>query len=264
MTSQAVRSEIRVEMFAFSQPLASKRFHEMDEAVDWTCGVAAKLRLAFEAEIYRQLDKTIEVILTVTILAHDYSHACKVWSGTPSTAELMVPAAAKKFLETALPVELEAAQTAGSAADRRTQRKTWALVLAGAALCAAIFGVLRALPPVFDTEVQSARVLTAPPKILEGAWATSIEACEQTKVIFSRGRMDVVSNAASLSYNSTYDRLEGNSVRVSIQVGAARISKILRIDAAGTSLQIQRIELTDGVPRALAALAVGTRLVRCR
>jgi hypothetical protein len=264
MDLDKVRTDIRIDLVAFSEPLASKRFHHLDEAVDWALGAAAKLRTAFEPDVFRQLDKALRISIEMTIGARDYSHHCKVWSGPLSAAETTAARAAQKFIETALPAETAAAQNAALAAEKRRVRKSIAIAVAGAAMCAILFGVLRALPPVFDTEVQAGRVLSAPPEPLGGAWAGSNEACQQGRVVFARGKIELFSGAGFLSYPATYERLEGGAIKVSFLAGGVRVTQIVKVDPHGSSLVVQRVDVSEGVPRAMAVLAAGTRLVRCR
>ncbi|MFN8759445.1 MAG: hypothetical protein ACK5XA_11660 [Tagaea sp.] len=264
MDPHAVRTDIRVDLVAFSEPLASKRFHALDEAAAWACGTAGKLRMAFEPDMYRQLDQAMRVSIEMTVVAEGYSHHCKVWSGAPSAAETSAIPAAKKFAETALPGEIAAAKNAGTKAEKSRTRRNIGLALAGAAVCALIYGALRALPPVFDLEVQSARVLSAPPDPLAGGWAGSLESCEQGRVVFARGKVEIVAGALASSFPASYERTEGQAIKVIVSMGGARLVQTVRIDSSGSALQIQRVEVSDGIPRNMAAMAAGTRLVRCR
>lgn len=264
MTPGQVRTEFYVDLKAFSQPLASKRFHNASEALEWSLYTVTKLRLAFDPQFFKQLDNSIQITISATLVARDYTRTITAWEGSLSFTETAAHAALKKFTEKVLPEELGVAKRADSVAERRTIRKMAVFSLSGAVLCALAFAGLRLLPPVFDPDVQSSLVLSSPPEMIAGAWAATTEACETNKIVFLRGRVEIFSANSINSQPARYERIDSNNFQLVLTSFNRKVTQNMQLSQSGAVLSIQRGDSDESAVRESLKTVQTSRLIRCR
>jgi hypothetical protein len=264
MIPRQVRTEFHVDLKAFSQPLASKRFHTASEALDWSLNAVTKLRLAFDPHFFKQLSSSIHISISATFVAKNYTRTITAWEGSLGLTETAADAAIKRFAEKIFPEELDVAKLAADVAEKRKIGKTVVFTLSGALLFALAFAGLRLLPPVFDPDIQSSLTQSSPPEIIAGAWAATIEACETNKIVFLRGRVEIFSINGVNSHPARYERIDSQNFQVILSNFNRKVIQHLQLSQSGAVLTIQRGDSDENAGRENPRAVQTSRLIRCR
>jgi hypothetical protein len=265
MDHPRLHKEFLVHLKAGQEPVASKHFYLIDEAAEWAAKTTRRIRRALEVDIFAQVAKNIVLEVECIVFAENYRSVSKVWCGSLGDVDTALNGAVRKFAVTMLGDELKKAELALQVGDGTRLRRS--LVLAGVLALGVVLAFigLRAMPPIFDTEVLSARILSVPPDFLAGTWGATgrQDDCERARLNFTRGRMEMSMPTGIVSYTATYEVTGPNAVKISLVAGTSKFAKHLRVDAAQSTFTVQRVDLPEGASKAQVALAAGARFFKC-
>lgn len=265
MDHSRLHKEFLVHLKAGKEPVASKHFYALDEAADWGAKTTRRIRRALDADVFEQVAKNLLLEIECILFADDYRAVSSVWRGTLGDVDATLASGTRRFASKTLAEEVKKADLALRVGDGTRMRRM--LVLAGvlAAGIALAFLGLRAMPPIFDTEVLSARVLSVPPDFLAGSWGATgrQDDCERARVNFVRGRLEMSLPTGVVSYAAAYEVTGPNTVKVALVAGTSTFAKHLRVDPVQSTFTVQRVDVPEGASKGQLALAAGSRFFKC-
>lgn len=265
MDQSRLHKEFLVHLKAAQEPVASKHFHALDDAAEWGAKTVRRIRRTLEADVFEQIAKSLTLEIECIVFTDGYRAASTVWRGALGDVEASLAGAVRRFAAVSLAEEMKKAEAALRVGDGTRLRRTFVLAGVLAAGVALAFAGLRVMPPIFDTEVISARVLSVPPDFLAGTWGTTgrAEDCERARISFTRGRFEMSLPTGSVSYAAVYEVAGPNTVKVAIVAGTSKLTKHLRVDSAQSTFVVQRVDLPEGMPKSQQTLSAGARFFKC-
>ncbi|MBI1244171.1 MAG: hypothetical protein GC202_04120 [Alphaproteobacteria bacterium] len=253
-----------VELRAGSEELALRRFHTPEEACTWLLSTAAKLRGAVDGELMDKIADKFAVELYATVTEDEHTGRVPVFSGKLRSAEDGLRDAVKAFETKGLADFHQVAVKAGHERRGRKLIKHVVISVLGAFGIAGGYYAIKMLPPIFDSDVQGLRLLTAPHAKFAGQWRPAgAENCEVSRIDFQRAKFEMLAAGRLRSYAATFESPNDWTLRVEYTDGNVRIAQTYRLTEELGAVQLVAVTANDPEVQAAARKLVGTRFVRC-
>jgi hypothetical protein len=259
------RISCSVRLDADRETLAYRRYHSPDEALVWIEQMEERLRAALDPELAARVCEVIGVKVVATVSAGDYTHDFTIVEGRLADQKAAARVGMEKF-------EAYVAQDFPQAARLGHRRKRTlrsairaACILGAAALVALSYGVIRTLPPLFDTEAIGVRVLSTPPDFMAGTWGLSPQAdgCEVGRLTFDRGRYEVSVGGTRRQFNARYSTVNAVMARVEYTEAGVLIEQTFRFSPESRTLMLVGVETNDPDIRSAIRRSLGNKFSRC-
>ena len=259
------RITCHVSMKVGGEELAARRFHSVDDAAAWLLSTGNRLKSAVDAQLFEKIGDKFLVDVSATVDEGGYSERIGIFSGRLQDAQDNLLKSIRMFEEKVHGDFHAAAEKA--ARERRGRRLLWQIsgAFAGALLIAAGYHGLRLLPPMFDTDMMSDRLLSAPSPPFVGAWRPTgaSDGCNSSRIAFQRGQFELVVNGRQRVLNARYESLNSLTLKVEYTDGNVRVTQTFRSLAEAGTIQLVAVNATDADVQAAAGRIVGTRFARC-
>ncbi len=259
------RITCHVSMNVGGEELAARRFHSVDDAATWLLSTGNRLKGAVDAQLFEKICDKFLVDVCATVDEDGYSEKIAIFSGRLQDAEEKLLKCIRMFEEKIHSDFHAAAEKA--ARDRRGRRLLLQIsgAFAGALLIAVGYYGLRLLPPMFDTDVMSDRLLSAPSSAFMGAWRPTgaVDGCNSSRIAFQRGQFELVVSGRQRVLNARYESPNASTLKVEYTADNVRVTQIFRSLAEPGTIQLVAANATDTDVQATASRLVGTRFARC-
>jgi hypothetical protein len=244
--------------------LAAKKFGPPDDAASWLLSTADRLRGALDADLYNRIETLSHVEIVATVAEDGFRQQVPVFSGSLATAITEILPRVRDFEARTLEFHQAAVKEQARLKLRRIAFQA-AVVLAAAAMLTAIYFVLRSLPPLFDVEAMSNRLLSVPQANFAGSWnpVSAADSCEENRIEFSRGQVVFVAGGRAKIFNASFTSANDWSMRVEYMESGVQIAKMLRLAPDQTSFQILIVNASDPDVHSSVRRMAGSRFYRC-
>jgi hypothetical protein len=244
--------------------LAVKKFGPPDDAASWLLSTADRLRGALDADLYTRIETQSHVEIVATVAEDGFRQQVPVFSGSLATAVTGILPRVRDFEGRSGEFHRAAVKEQARLRLRRMAFQG-AAVFVGAAILATAYVFLRSLPPLFDIEAMSNRLLSAPPGNFAGSWnpASATDPCEENRLEFSRGQVVFVAGGRPRVFNASFASPNDWSMRVEYTDSGVQIAKMLRLAPDQTSFQVLSITASDPEVQTSVRRMAGIRFYRC-
>jgi hypothetical protein len=254
-----------VSMKVGGEELAARRFHSVDDAAAWLLSTGNRLKGAVDAQLFEKISDKFLVDVGATVNEDGYSEKINIFSGCLQDAQENLLKSIRTFEETVQGSFHVAAEKA--VRERRGRRLLWQIsgAFAGAVLIAAGYYGLRLLPPMFDTDIMSDRLLSAPSQAFVGTWRPTgaADGCNSSRITFQRGQFELLVSGRQRVLNARYETPNSSTLKVEYTDGNVRVTQTFRSVAEAGTIQLVAVNATDADVQAAASRLVGTRFARC-
>jgi hypothetical protein len=244
--------------------LAVKKFGPPDDAASWLLSTADRLRGALDSDLYTRIETQSHVEIVATIAEDGFRQQVPVFSGSLAAAVTGILPRVRDFEARSEEFHRAAVKEHARLTFRRMAFQA-AAVLAGAAILTTAYVLLRSLPPLFDIEAMSNRLLSAPQSNFAGSWnpASATDPCEENRIEFSRGQVVFVAGGRPRVFNANFSSPNDWSMRVEYTDSGVQIAKMLRLAPDQSSFQVLSITASDSEIQTTVRRMAGTRFYRC-
>lgn len=254
-----------VSMKVGGEELAARRFHSVDDAAAWLLSTGNRLKGAVDTQLFEKIGDKFLVDVSATVDEGGYSEKIGVFSGRLQDAQDNLLTSIRAFEEK---LQLEFHPAAEKAVqERRGRRLLWQVsgVFVGALIIAISYYGLRLLPPVFDTDLMSDRLLSTPPPEFAGAWRPigATDGCNSNRIDFRRGQFELAVSGRQRVLYARYESPNSRTLKVEYTDGNVRVTQTFRSIAEAGTIQLVAVNATDVDVQAAASRLVGTRFARC-
>ncbi len=259
------RISCSVRLNAASESLAFRRYHSPDEALVWIEQLEDRLRVALDPELSARVCEVIGVKVVATVTDGDFSHDFTIIDGPLIDQKSAARIGMERF-STYVTQEFPEAARLGHRRKRTLRGARQAAYVIGAGILVALgYGLIKTLPPVFDSEAIGMRLLSVPPEFLSGTWGvgTQPDGCDSGRLAFLRGRYDVSIGGNRRQFNAKYSSVNSITARVEYVEAGITIEQTYRYSPEARTLMLVGVEASDPDIRSAIKRSLGSRFSRC-
>lgn len=244
--------------------LAVKKFGPPDDAASWVLSTADRLRGALDSDLYTRIETQSHVEIMATVAEDGFRQQVPVFSGSLAAAVTGILPRVRDFEARSGEFHQAAVKEQARLKFRRMAFQG-AAVFAGAATLATAYVFLRSLPPLFDIEAMSNRLLSAPHTHFAGSWnpASVTDPCEENRIEFSRGQVVFVAGGRPRVFNASFVSPNDWSMRFEYMDSGVQIAQMLRLAPDQASFQVLSVTASDPEVQTTVRRMAGIRFYRC-